>query len=458
MNKRLTALLILAALLLAAVLLPENGQPQPHNVVHQHEVWPQESEDATGFDVFGNLTTHLPLLIIQTSGQEVPGITRETEEKLICDYAIIDNPDGVNHSGDVPTQTGTMAISIRGNSSRAFPKKQYAVRLVDQEGMPEKQSLLGMPAESTWVLNGSYIDHSQIRNYMLYNISGEIMDYAPRCRLCEVMLTNESDHVMYQGIYTLIEKPKVSENRLNLTPYDPKYTETSFILQMNAYIDGMDIPHLKADDVEVMYRSELVYPDTFAITETSANFVKNEMLSFEKALYNADHTGNWGNIDAYIDMSSFVDYYIINEFFQNYDAGRRSTYLFKDLGGKVCIGPVWDFDSAFNNFEHAQMEIDWLDVKTTFYYYYLSQCPTFIDQVNERYTQLRKSVLSDEYLIAYIDSCDAYLGNATRRNCDKWYSSDYALYYDDIDAMKTFVINRGKWMDSHFVEHSKLVN
>lgn len=182
------------------------------------------------------------------------------------------------------------------------------------------------------------------------------------------------------------------------------------------------------------------------------------MLSFEKALYNADHTGNWGNIDAYIDMSSFVDYYIINEFFQNYDAGRRSTYLFKDLGGKVCIGPVWDFDSAFNNFEHAQMEIDWLDVKTTFYYYYLSQCPTFIDQVNERYTQLRKSVLSDEYLIAYIDSCDAYLGNATRRNCDKWYSSDYALYYDDIDAMKTFVINRGKWMDSHFVEHSKLVN
>ena len=78
MNKRLTALLLLVALLLAAVLLPENGQTQSHSVVHQHEVWPQESEEATGFDVYGNLTTHLPLLIVQVNGREIPGITRET--------------------------------------------------------------------------------------------------------------------------------------------------------------------------------------------------------------------------------------------------------------------------------------------------------------------------------------------------------------------------------------------
>ena len=69
MNKRLTALLLLVALLLAAVLLPENGQTQSHSVVHQHEVWPQESEEATGFDVYGNLTTHLPLLIVQVNGR-----------------------------------------------------------------------------------------------------------------------------------------------------------------------------------------------------------------------------------------------------------------------------------------------------------------------------------------------------------------------------------------------------
>ena len=456
MNKRLAALLILVVLLLAAVLLPENGQTQSHSVVHQHEVWPQESEEATGFDKFGNLTTHLPLLIVQVNGREIPGITRETDEKLICEYAIIDNPDGVNCSSDVPTQTGTMAISIRGNSSRWFPKKQYAVKLVDKEGMPEKQSLLGMPAESTWVLNGSYIDHSQIRNYMLYNISGEIMDYAPRCRLCEVFLTNADGELQYQGVYTLIEKPKVSKERLNLTPYDPKYAESSFVVQMNKRIDDARIDHLKPDDISV-YPTNLEYPDAEIVTDFSLQYIKNELLRFEKMLYDADYFDNWKKVLQCIDLDSFVDYYIINELFQNYDAGRRSTYLHRDLGGKVYMGPVWDFDSAFNNFEHSQMEIDWLDVKTTFYYYYLSQCPAFVDQVIERYTQLRKTILSDEYLTAYIDSCNTYLGNAALRNCDKWYGGDYAVYYDDIEKMKTFVVERGRWMDEHFKEYTAIV-
>ena len=457
MNKRLTALLILAALLLAAVLLPENGQPQPHNVVHQHEVWPQESEGATGFDVFGNLTTHLPLLIIQTSGQEVPGITRETEEKLICDYAIIDNPDGVNHSGDVPTQTGTMAISIRGNSSRAFPKKQYAVRLVDQEGMPEKQSLLGMPAESTWVLNGSYIDHSQIRNYMMYTLSGEIMDYAPRCRLAEVMLTDAQGNMIYQGLYTLIEKPKVSEARLNLAAYDPAYRETSFLIQMNAYIEGIEIPHLMPEGIPVVYRSELKYPDSLEVTASSADYIRAEMLDFEKALYDADHTGDWSRVESMTDLESFVDYYIINEFFQNYDAGRRSTYLHKGLGGKIVMGPVWDFDSAFDNFVHAAMGNDWLDVKTTIYYHYLTKCPAFVEQVSKRYVQLRNSILSEENLLEFIDGCNDYLGTAVDRNCDQWYAGDRTLYDEDITSMKDFVIRRGNWMDDNFVRQTTLI-
>lgn len=457
MNKRLTALLLLVALLLAAVLLPENGQTQSHSVVHQHEVWPQESEAATGFDEFGNLTTHLPLLIVQVNGREIPGITRETDEKLICEYAIIDNPDGVNCSRDVPTQTGTMAISIRGNSSRAFPKKQYAVKLVDKEGMPEKQSLLGMPAESTWILNGSYIDHSQIRNYMLYNISGEIMDYAPRCRLCEVMFTDESGHVMYQGLYTLIERPKVSEVRLNITEYDPKYTETSFLLQMNAYVDGIEIPHLKADDVDI-YASELIYPSAEEVTSETLDYIKKEMLSFEKILYDANYMAKWEKTNEVIDMDSFVDYYVINEFFQNYDAGRRSTYLYKSLGGKMYMGPVWDFDSAFDNFTNEAMPLHALRMQTTFYYYYLSNNADFVSKCTKRYNILRGTTLSNDYLISYIDKCSAYLGSAPLRNADKWYGGNYASYYDDIEAMKEYVIARGEWMDNHFSERISLVN
>ena len=456
MNKRLTALLLLVALLLAAVLQPENGQTQSHSVVHQHEVWPQESEEATGFDVYGNLTTHLPLLIVQVNGREIPGITRETDEKLICEYAIIDNPDGVNCSSDVPAQTGTMAISIRGNSSRWLPKKQYAVKLVDKEGMPEKQSLLGMPAESTWVLNGSYIDHSQIRNYMLYNISGEIMDYAPRCRLCEVFLTNADGELQYQGVYTLIEKPKVSKERLNLTPYDPKYAESSFVVQMNKRIDNARIDHLKPDDISV-YPANLEYPDAEIVTDYSLQYIKNELLRFEKMLYDAEYFDNWEKVLQCTDWDSFVDYYIINEFFQNYDAGIRSTYLYKNLGGKFSIGPVWDFDGAFDNFTGMDFSPDMLELESTFYYFYLCHSAEFVERCNERYDELRKTVLSEKYLLQYIDDSSKYLGSAALRNCDKWYNGNDSIYYDDIEKMKTFVVERGNWMDEHFEDFTAII-
>ena len=456
MNKRLAALLLLVALLLAAILLPENGRVQSHSVVHQHEVWPQESEEATGFDVYGNLTTHLPLLIVQVNGREIPGITRETDEKLICEYAFIDNPDGVNCSSDVPTQTGTMAISIRGNSSRWFSKKQYAVKLVDKEGMPEKQSLLGMPAESTWVLNGSNIDHSQIRNYMLYNISGEIMDYAPRCRLCEVFLTNADGELQYQGVYTLIEKPKVSKERLNLTPYDPKYAESSFVVQMNEHIDNARIDHLKPDDISV-YPANLEYPDTEIVTDYSLQYIKNELLCFEKMLYDAEYFDNWEKVLQCTDLDSFVDYYIINEFFQNYDAGVRSLYLYKNLGGKFSIGPVWDFDGAFDNFTGMDFSPDMLELESTFYYFYLCHSAEFVERCNERYDELRKTVLSEKYLLQYIDDSSKYLGSAALRNCDKWYNGNYSIYYDDIEKMKTFVVERGNWMDEHFEDLTAIV-
>ena len=65
--------------------------------------------------------------------------------------------------------------------------------------------------------------------------------------------------------------------------------------------------------------------------------------------------------------------------------------------------------------------------------------------------------MSDEYLTAYIDSCNTYLGNAALRNCDKWYGGDYAVYYDDIEKMKTFVVERGRWMDEHFKEYTAIV-
>ena len=331
------------------------------SVVHQHQSYPAENKEITGFDENGVLTSHLPLIVLKAGGNVIPGADRPTDQELYCEFAVIDNNNHLNRSDDAPTQTGRMAINVRGNSSRYFPKKQYAIRTVDDAGIPQETAFFGMPAETTWVLNGSYIDYSQIRNYMMYNISSEIMDYAPQCRLCEVFLTNADGELEYQGLYTMIEKPKVSKERLDLTPYNPKYTETSFVVQMNRRIDDARIDHLKPDDVDV-YSANLEYPDVEKITDSSLQYIQKEILQFEKTLYDAEYSDNWEKVNQRTDLDSFVDYYIINEFFQNYDAGIRSTYLYKNLGGKFSIGPVWDFDGAFNNFTGMEISPYILDM------------------------------------------------------------------------------------------------
>lgn len=461
MSKKLTILCVILASLIAVTILPQYAKYDV-SVMHQHENYPAENTEITGFDKNGNLTSHLPLVIIENNGSEIPGSKSYSseeaaasdapaDEELYCKFSVIDNDNHINSSKDSPTQTGKVAVNVRGRSSRYYAKKQYAVRTVDDEGSSLSTSFLGMPAGTSWVLNGSYIDYSQIRNYMLYNISSEIMDYAPASRFCEVFTTNSDGKLEYQGLYTFMEKPNEDEGRLSLTKYDPKFAETSFLLLMNQHADGIKIEHLNPDDINT-YSFDLKYPDADVISDRSLKYVKNEMLTFEKSLYDALYSDEWDSVESLINMDSFIDYYIINEFFQNYDAGVLSTYLYKDLGGKISIGPVWDFDGAFNNFVGADISHEELRMKGTFYYYYLSQDEKFTKKCVSRYESLRKTVLSDEYLTEYIDSASEYLGSAAKRNCDKWYDGNYAVIENDLKNMKSYVLERGKWMDENFKE------
>ena len=449
MSKRITVACMALLLLLAALLLP-GGRPAPRRIEHQHRTWPGESEVVTGLDEDGTLTSHLPLLILHTDGRTIPGQERGDDRVLLCPYSLICSPEGVNCSTDEPALTGQLAITIRGNSSREFPKKQYLLRLRDENGLPQKQSLLGMAPGTGWVLNGSFLDHSSIRNYMCYNLSAEIMaGYNPQNRFCEVLLTDDTGKARYEGLYNLIEKVRVSPERLDLEPADPRYPQTSFLMQINAYTDHIRLNHLKPDGMPA-YPIDLEYPEAITATPAQLRYVEQQILHFEKALYDASFTGSWKAVEELIDLDSFVDYYLINEFFQNYDAGTRSTYLYQDLGRKIAIGPVWDFDGAFNNYAGTTLEIDELQLHYSLLYAYLIQDPQFTRLCAARYRELRQSFLSEDYLLSYIDDTAAYLGQAPLRNCDRWYGGNYNAYYQDLAAMKQFVVERGAWMDQHF--------
>ena len=153
--------------------------------------------------------THLPLVQIDTYGQEIPGKTIRDENKVKLGYTttpegedrikagikIFDSQEHRNHLDDTPDLESGMTIHIRGNSSRSFDKSGYAIEFRDEDDERRDRSVMGMDPHSEWSLHGPYLDKTLMRNYMWYNIAGEFMDYAPNVRFCEVFVNDE-----YEGV------------------------------------------------------------------------------------------------------------------------------------------------------------------------------------------------------------------------------------------------------------------
>ncbi len=104
--------------------------------------------------------------------------------------SLIDNENMVNHLGDVPSEVSYGKMKIRGNtsSSQTYPKKQYLIKLLTEDEEPNIVGMLGMTASDTWILNGTQLDKSYLRNYISMNTAGEISAYTPDIRFCEMVL------------------------------------------------------------------------------------------------------------------------------------------------------------------------------------------------------------------------------------------------------------------------------
>ena len=199
------ALVFLCALAATAV---EAGEGPYRYHQHLEARGPDAGCDCGGTE----LCTHLPLVIIDTHGVEIPGVplsstgeplkqgdteyeytevtlAEDGSKTIVCDVSVVDHRDANNHPGDEPTLQSTAQIRIRGNTSRLHDKKGYLLRTTKDDGLAKRDvEMLGMDAHDEWALHGPYLDKSMIRNYMWYNIAGEIMDYSHNARFCEVIL------------------------------------------------------------------------------------------------------------------------------------------------------------------------------------------------------------------------------------------------------------------------------
>ena len=315
-----------------------------------------------GSDVF---CTHLPLVQIETD-EDIPGkpVYNEkrtttngppprTDPTALCPPSKSPTTDDTNnHLGDAPTLESLATVHVHGNSSRYFDKLGYKIKLIDSEGNSNNQSVMGMAAHSEWVLHGPYLDKTLIRNYMWYNIGGEIMSYAPNVRFCELFINGE-----YEGVYVMTETITAGKNgaRLQLSVDKKDNTYSGYLLRMDRKSED-DIKNFtkyayrsdKARNQHRISRSQNITPElTTSITK--------DFSAFEKSIYSYDFDSDEFGFKKTIDIDSFVDYFIINEFTCNYDAGGYSTYIYKGKDGKfrLCI---WDFNNACDNYQEQAIQ------------------------------------------------------------------------------------------------------
>ena len=320
-------LLLLSATNLSAVLTDEH--PRYHQHAERPAYTPCAEHDGQ------TLCSHLPLVLIETGGAEIPGEPIRNEDGsrsndvftttadggtlLRASVAVVDHETGNNHPSDAPTLESTIDIRVRGNSSRYFDKHNYLLKTLTDDGSASRDvSMLGMDAFDEWALHGPYLDKSLIRNYMWYNLAGEIMDYAPNVRFCEVLLNGE-----YQGLYVMTETINSAvDARLQLTEPSKDTVQTSYALRLDrgSGNEAKNIETFSQYALRNLQDVDIVYPSPKWLTPERVAWIAQDFSDFEKSLYSYDYDTEPYAYWEQADRASFVDYFILNEFTCNYDA------------------------------------------------------------------------------------------------------------------------------------------
>lgn len=317
-------------------------------------------------------SSKLPSVFINTPEGGLDRIHADKSHKEKgCAMLAINEKGKTDYNGKLDSMKG------RGNSTWSMEKRPYNIKL------DSKAKLFGMEKAKAWCLIANYEDKSLIRNQVTYGLGEKIgMTETPDCKNADVYINGE-----YKGVYLVTEKVEIKKNRVDIYDLEEateeanegkelsEFPQKGFGGKFSGFIENkqrwFDIPNDPADitggyllELEVADR----YPDEAsgfvtkhgqAVVSKSPEYASKAQIKYissyfqalEDALYSEDGKNKDGkHFSEYIDVESFAKQYIIQEWSSNWDAGLTSNYFYKDIGGKLVAGPLWDFDNALMNY------------------------------------------------------------------------------------------------------------
>ncbi|MFY9164120.1 CotH kinase family protein [Aquirufa antheringensis] len=426
--------------------------------------------------------SNLPIVRFNTNTRVI-----QDEPKIPVQMEIFDKgPGQLNQVSSTPTISTVAGVEFRGSTSQAdfyflpgLVKKPYGIELwTDSTGVKAKKlSLLQMPEETDWVLNASYNDRSFMRDFIAQSLAGRIGLLHSKAKFVELIINDE-----YRGVYVLMEKVKQGKNRVPISDLYP--TENAgddvtggYLLKIDK-TSGSPSTSWKSNYTSGITATQkcefqIEYPQYGLITQQQLVYIRDYINNWEKKLMTEDMNDPKASFRDYMDVSSFVNYFILNEVTRNVDGYRLSTYLYKDkesLGGKIKMGPAWDFNISFGNADYLNgWKTDGFVYNTIenlektnywqvpFWWNKLMQDASFRKALATRWKTVRSSFLNTNTLFATIDSAQIALKDPLIRNFQKYPLMGKKIwpnYYvgaslsDEVNWLKNWIQGRLVWLDA----------
>ena len=381
--------------------------------------------------------TNLPTVSIHTQNNEIP---YDKIHQIVSQLTIISD-----NGTKLLSESGT--TRERGNYSRSTPKKPYRIKF------DKKQRVLDAPAKAKkWTLINNYGDKTLMRNLLAFELSRQLgMTYTPFGTAVDVLLNGE-----YKGCYQLCDQVNINKHRVNITEMTPQDNEGSaltggYFVEIDAYADQEKSWFYSNKGNPVTIKS----PDEDSITTKQKTYIRNYFNKMEN---------QW---KTYLDLNSFLRHFLVGELSGNTDT-YWSVFMYKERDNDTMYtGPVWDFDLAFNNDNRTYP----VNNKRDYIYRSGGSCAgnmrSFVDrivvsdanaksQLVEIWDEARQSGLTEEYMVAYIDSLENALQQSQELNFLRWPIMNqkvhqnpriWGSYEAEVENVRTYMKERIAWMD-----------
>ena len=388
-------------------------------------------------DVIFEQASNMPVVYINTNGEVIPD-----EPKVPAEVSWVSaNQFLIHKEGAV-----NIALERRGNTSQHFAKKAYAINVAHPV-----TDFIGLPSAKKYILYAPYADKSLVRNTLVYSIANKTNTNAVKYKYCELVVNGD-----YQGIYVLMHRMDDLQNlgidsNSAIIKFDRGNPNCQFLTKPSTY------PKKRETRFEIIRPSLLEEQDSISIVHS--------LQEFEKSIDNYELDSD--EFLKHIDILSFVDYFILNEWSKNIDAYRLSAYFnYNRSSNKWQAGPIWDYNFAFGLVDYEDgyspegFVYDTYD-EIPFWWEKLAFNRVFQKAVKSRWLELRNGILSDENVNQFIGDL-LRDEDAVDRNFKRWKLLDqkevWPNYYlgkthqNELEYLKNWIKQRSIWLDNNWFE------